>query len=250
LQISKKKRKKSSKILKITKNIEKIKIDLISKIKYFLKNEKSGDTILKISAKTLLILLCSLQNCLFKGSRKTFSLRKKSIKIQKTRNLRVTATRNLIFAKVSLFIILYMSFVSLVYGESQPKQEGNPQVQPKVQPQAQPMTQSQVQRRTILDFKEGLKLTREQEEKIKRIIEGFQKKKRDLTERMRVLDGEIRKLLEENGEMREIEKKVKELFQLRAQVVIEDIKAGREIDKVLNVEQREKWRKIKRGERP
>jgi len=31
--------------------------------------------------------------------------------------------------------------------------------------------------------------------------------------------------------------------------VIEEIKAGREIDKLLTAEQREKWRKIRRGER-
>lgn len=63
------------------------------------------------------------------------------------------------------------------------------------------------------------------------------------------VDGEIRRLLEENGDIKEVEKKVREFFQLRAEAVIEEIKAGREIDKLLTAEQREKWRKIRRGER-
>jgi hypothetical protein len=63
------------------------------------------------------------------------------------------------------------------------------------------------------------------------------------------VDGEIRRLLEEKGDIKEVEKKVREFFQLRAEVVIEEIKVGREIDKLLTAEQREKWRKIRRGER-
>ena len=143
-----------------------------------------------------------------------------------------------IFTLLLISIFCNILNISSVYGESQPKKEANPQAQP------------QAQRKTVLDFKEELNLTREQEERIKRVIEGFQKKERELTEKMRVLDGEIRKLLEENGDIKEIEKRLKELFQLRAQVVIEEIKAGREIDKVLNAEQREKWRKIRKGEKP
>ncbi len=104
-----------------------------------------------------------------------------------------------------------------------------------------------VQRKTILDFKEELGLTKEQEERIGKIVRDFEKKVKDINDKMVKVDGEIRKLLEENGDIREIEKKVRELFQLRATAVIEEIKAGREIDKVLNAEQREKWRKIRIG---
>ncbi|GAQ94508.1 LTXXQ motif family protein [Thermodesulfovibrio aggregans] len=151
-----------------------------------------------------------------------------------------------VFTILLFSIVCYIFSISVVYGESQPKKEANPQVQPHAQPQVQP----QVQRKTVLDFKEELKLTRDQEERIKKIIEGFQKREREISEKMRLLDGEIRKSLEENGEIKEIEKKVKELFQSRAEVVIEEIKAGREIDRVLNAEQREKLRKIRKGEKP
>ncbi len=104
-----------------------------------------------------------------------------------------------------------------------------------------------VQRKTILDFKEELGLTKEQEERIGKIVRDFEKRVKDINDKMVKVDGEIGKLLEENGDIREVEKKVRELFQLRATAVIEEIKAGREIDKVLNAEQREKWRKIRIG---
>ncbi len=104
-----------------------------------------------------------------------------------------------------------------------------------------------VQRKTILDFKEELGLTKEQEERIGKIVRDFEKRVKDINDKMVKVDGEIRKLLEENGDIKEVEKKVRELFQLRATAVIEEIKAGREIDKVLNAEQREKWRKIRIG---
>mgnify|MGYP001626171168 CR=1 FL=1 len=106
-----------------------------------------------------------------------------------------------------------------------------------------------VQKKTILDFKDELKLTKEQEEKIRKIVNGFEGKVKGFNEKMVKVDGEIRRLLEEKGDIKEVEKKVREFFQLRAEAVIEEIKAGREIDKLLTSEQREKWRKIRRGER-
>ncbi|MEM3688208.1 Spy/CpxP family protein refolding chaperone, partial [Saccharolobus sp.] len=105
-------------------------------------------------------------------------------------------------------------------------------------------------RKTILDFKEELKLTKEQEEKIRKIISEFEQKVRQINERAVKVDREIGELLEKDAEMKEIEKKVKELFSLRAEAVIEELKAGRAIDKLLNEEQRKKWREIRRGGAP
>lgn len=102
-------------------------------------------------------------------------------------------------------------------------------------------------RKTILDFKEELKLTKEQEEKIRKIISEFEQKVKGINERAVKVDREIGELLEKDAEMKEIEKKVKELFSLRAEAVIEELKAGRVIDKLLNEEQRKKWREIRRG---
>lgn len=118
---------------------------------------------------------------------------------------------------------------------------------------AQNTTQGQVQvlqRKTILDFNEELKLTGAQEEKIKKVIDGFERRTREFQWRMAKLDEELRKLLEEEGDIKEIEKRVNEIFNLRARLVVEEIKAGREIDKVLNEEQRKKWKDIRRGGRP
>lgn len=115
---------------------------------------------------------------------------------------------------------------------------------------AQNVTQGQVQafqRKTILDFKEELKLTKEQEEKIRKIIADFEQRVRALNERAVKVDREIEELLEKGGEVKEVERKVKELFSLRADAVIEEIKAGRAIDKLLNEEQRKKWKEIRRG---
>ena len=115
---------------------------------------------------------------------------------------------------------------------------------------AQNATEGQVQafqRKTILDFKEELRLTKEQEEKIGKIIADFEQKVRALNERAVRVDREIGGLLEKGGELKELEKKVKELFSLRADAVIEEIKAGRAIDKLLNEEQRRKWKEIRRG---
>ncbi|MFH7835453.1 MAG: Spy/CpxP family protein refolding chaperone [Candidatus Aenigmatarchaeota archaeon] len=102
-------------------------------------------------------------------------------------------------------------------------------------------------RKTILDFKEELKLTKEQEEKIRKIISEFEQKVKGINERAVKVDREIGELLEKDAEMKEIEKKVKELFSLRAEAVIEELKAGRAIDKLLNEEQRKKWREIRKG---
>lgn len=80
---------------------------------------------------------------------------------------------------------------------------------------AQNVTQGQVQafqRKTILDFKEELKLTKEQEEKIRKIIADFEHKVRALNERAVKVDREIGELLEKGGELKEVERKVKEFI--------------------------------------
>lgn len=132
------------------------------------------------------------------------------------------------FGLISLLFLIF--WVGLVYAQN--ATEGQVQA---------------IQRKTILDFKEELKLTKEQEEKIGKIIADFEQKVRALNERAVRVDREIGGLLEKGGELKELEKKVKELFSLRADAVIEEIKAGRAIDKLLNEEQRRKWKEIRRG---
>ena len=100
-------------------------------------------------------------------------------------------------------------------------------------------------RRTILDFKQELKLTEDQVKSIKKIIDEFETKNRPLLEKLIALDKELKELLEKEGDLGEIKKRIKEIYSLRAEMVINEIEAGRKIDKILNKEQKEKWKQIR-----
>jgi Spy/CpxP family protein refolding chaperone len=139
-------------------------------------------------------------------------------------------SRNFIIAILSLIISLLFSDL---YAQTQP--------QPKEQ--AHP----QIQRKTILDFKDDLKLSEAQVKSIKKIIDEFEGKNRSLLEKFLALDKELKELLEKEGDLGEIRKRIKEIFSIRAEMVINEIEARRKIDKVLNKEQKEKWKQIRRG---
>jgi len=100
-------------------------------------------------------------------------------------------------------------------------------------------------RKTILDFKQELKLTEDQVKSIKKIIDEFETKNRPLLEKLIALDKELKELLEKEGDLGEIKKRIKEIYSLRAEMVINEIEAGRKIDKILNKEQKEKWKQIR-----
>jgi len=104
-----------------------------------------------------------------------------------------------------LFLFFLFIFFSLSFAENQ--------------------NQTQPQRRvyTILDFKDELKLSKEQVEKIKKIIEDFEKRARPLREKILAQDREIRELLEREADLKEIRGKIKENFSLRAELIIMDI---------------------------
>jgi len=102
-------------------------------------------------------------------------------------------------------------------------------------------------RKTILDFKDELKLNEEQVKSIKKIIDEFEVKNEGLFQKVSVLDKELKELLEKEGELSEIRKKIREIFSLRAEMIFNEIEAGRKIDKVLNKEQKERWKQIRRG---
>jgi Spy/CpxP family protein refolding chaperone len=115
------------------------------------------------------------------------------------------------------------------------------------QPQPQSQAQPQIQRKTILDFKDELKLSEAQVKSIKTIIDEFERKNRTLMDKFLALDKELKELLEKEGDLGEIKKRIKEIYSLRAEMAINEIEAGRKIDKVLNKEQKEKWKQIRRG---
>jgi len=82
---------------------------------------------------------------------------------------------------------------------------------------------------------------------IKKIIDEFETKNRPLLEKLIALDKELKELLEKEGDLGEIRKRIKEIFSIRAEMILNEIEAGRKIDKVLNKEQKEKWKQIRRG---
>jgi len=114
------------------------------------------------------------------------------------------------------------------------------------QQDAQPKPQAG--RKTILDFKDELKLNEEQVKSIKKIIDDFEAKNRSLSQKMANLDRELKELLEKEGELKEIRKRIKDIFSLRADMIFNEIEAGRKIDKLLNEEQKERWHQIRRGD--
>jgi Spy/CpxP family protein refolding chaperone len=139
-------------------------------------------------------------------------------------------SENFIIAILSLIISL---FFSDLYAQTQP--------QPKEQ------TQPQIQRKTILDFKDELKLSEAQVKSIKTIIDELERKNRPLMDKFLALDKELKELLEKEGDLGEIRKRISEIYSLRAEMVFNEIEAGRKIDKVLNKEQKEKMETNKKG---
>jgi septal ring factor EnvC (AmiA/AmiB activator) len=139
-------------------------------------------------------------------------------------------SRNFIIPLLSLIILLF--FFDL-YAQTQP------------QPQLQ--SQPQIQRKTILDFKDELKLSEAQVKSIKTIIDELERRNRTLMDKFLTLDKELKELLEKEGDLGEIRKRIREIYSLRADMVFNEIEAGRKIDKVLNKEQKEKWKQIRRG---
>jgi len=96
-------------------------------------------------------------------------------------------------------------------------------------PQQAPQEKSQVARKTILDFKEELKLNDDQVKSIKKIIDEFEKNNKPLLEKLIVLDKELKELFEKEDELSEIRKKIREIFSLRAEMVFNEIEAGRKL---------------------
>lgn len=113
---------------------------------------------------------------------------------------------------------------------------------------AQQATQSQV--KTILDYKDDLKLTGDQVEKIKSYMFDLQKEIQNLTVKLNAVNTEILKLLDQGAEkqgslkLSEVEAKIREAHQVRADMAIAEIRTAEKINRILTVEQYEKWKKL------
>ncbi|WP_240702785.1 Spy/CpxP family protein refolding chaperone [Thermodesulfobacterium sp. TA1] len=104
-------------------------------------------------------------------------------------------------------------------------------------------------RKTILDFKEELKLNEKQVKEIEKYLQGFFKKEQELSSKIREKEARFKEMLNSDWDIKEIKKLVKEIHCLRGELIAEELETGKKIDGVLNEEQRKKWREIRIGRR-
>ena len=138
-----------------------------------------------------------------------------------------------IIAILSLIISLFFLFD--LYAQTQP--------QPKEQ------TQPQIQRKTILDFKDELKLSEMQVRDIEKLLQGYFKKEEEVSDKIRDRERRFNELLSQGGEMREVKKLAKELYCLRGELRAEELDTAKKIEDMLNDEQKRKWREPRVGRR-
>lgn len=103
--------------------------------------------------------------------------------------------------------------------------------------------------KTIFDFKAELKLTDEQEQKIKTILTDLNKDVQVKRAKLVIVNSEIEELLKKEGDLAEIKKKLDEFFSIQSSIKYSDIEASRNINKSLTPEQFKKWKDIQAAER-
>jgi Spy/CpxP family protein refolding chaperone len=109
--------------------------------------------------------------------------------------------------------------------------------------------------KTILDYKDELKLTNDQVEKIKAYLFDLERKRGELRRRLTSVNREILDLLrqwaEKQGSLNlgKVEKKIREAYQIRADMAIAEIETAEKINEVLTPGQYEKWKKIRSRKR-
>lgn len=109
--------------------------------------------------------------------------------------------------------------------------------------------QSKGEAKTIFDFKAELKLTDEQEQKIKTILTNLNKDVQVKRARLVILNSEIEELLKKEGDLAEIKKKLDEFYSIQSFIKCADIEASRNINKSLTLVQLNKWREIQAVEK-
>ncbi|MDO8734697.1 MAG: hypothetical protein Q7K21_06030, partial [Elusimicrobiota bacterium] len=99
--------------------------------------------------------------------------------------------------------------------------------------------------KTIFDFRKELNLTDEQVRRIREHISIIERETASLRAKLTISDIELQKLIEKEEDMVQIRLKIRETFNIQAEIRIIDIETVRDIDRVLTPTQLIKWRKIK-----
>ncbi len=104
--------------------------------------------------------------------------------------------------------------------------------------------------RTILDYKDKLKLTNEQVEKIKAYLFDLERREGSLRRELARVNREVLALLAKGAEKQgslnldEVRKKVDRSFQIRADMVMAEIETAEKINRLLTPAQFKQWREI------
>jgi F0F1-type ATP synthase alpha subunit len=117
------------------------------------------------------------------------------------------------------------------------------------QPQPQSQVQPQIQRKTILDFKDELKLSEKQFKDIERLLQMYFKKEKEFADKIRERERRLNELLSQGGEMKEVKRLAKEIYCLRGELWGEELETARKIEDMLKDEQKRKWRELRVGRR-
>ena len=128
-------------------------------------------------------------------------------------------------------------------GAAQPKveQKGS---QPAAQPAAKPAPLKR-QVKTILDDKAELNLSEDQAKRISDYMNNLDKDYRVMKAKQQLVTVDLQNLLEKDGEFADIKKKIKESFDIQANMKISELETARNVNKVLSPEQLKKWRAIR-----
>jgi len=109
---------------------------------------------------------------------------------------------------------------------------------------AQTTQPSTNQKTTIFDYKKELKLTDEQEQRIRQLLLDLSKKLQIEQAKLTLANAELEELLKKEAELEKIREAVNREAAIRAEITYADLAAGRRINAVLTPAQLKQWREI------
>ncbi len=110
-------------------------------------------------------------------------------------------------------------------------------------------SQKILRRGTIFDYKKELNLTDKQIKKIRSILVNLNKKLNLLRAKLVIANSDLQTLLKNKADISAIDKKLREVFDYKREIIINDLIASRKIRSVLTKKQLKKWREIQAGKK-
>jgi hypothetical protein len=143
---------------------------------------------------------------------------------------------------VGVGVVFVAAFLTQAQGATPPTKQPNPAQQPAP-------AQTPTPGHTIFDYKAELNLSDKQEDDIRALLADLNKEVRLGNAKLTIVNSELEELVKTEGDVEQIRKKVKEAFDLQANVKFDDIVATRKINRVLSPEQLKRWRSIQAAAR-